>query len=383
MAFERAGIVLRNTVGVFAMVVSMAAASHANPAKPLTNAGPVLEEFGKQAQDQSLSEAERIQVINLLGLWATDDVRAPLMALLDDPLPSVRAAAARGLGWKGNHAAAAALKARLTAPGEPIPVRVAALEALGRIGDVSTRDVVLAATSDPDPAVRGAAFFGLAFENLTNPDDRVPLLRRMAADQAIDRAMRSQSIQALGALRDTGSAELLLRLLESEPSVAMPQPPPVPNERDNMAARYRQARDVRAWVARSLWMIQAKSAVPLLLKTAEDPHDYFLRLVSLEALANWKVEEALPVLLRRLDDSFDQNRITALWGLGNIGDRRAVDPVLAKATDRVPEVRAQAVTALGMLGDPRVRPQLETLQQSEPDGRVQEALTQALARLPR
>jgi hypothetical protein len=60
-----------------------------------------------------------------------------------------------------------------------------------------------------------------------------------------------------------------------------------------------------------------------------------------------------------------------------------VDPVLAKATDRVPEVRAQAVTTLGLLGDSRVRSQLESMQQVEPDGRVQEALAQALARLPK
>src|SRR5262249_13223668 len=134
MAFERARIAVRTSVGVIAML-SLAAIASANQAKPLTNAGPVLEEFGKQARDQSLPEAERIQVINLLGLWATEDVRAPLVALLDDPLPSVRAAAARGLGWKGNQPAAPALKTRLTTPGEPIPVRVAVLEALGRIGD--------------------------------------------------------------------------------------------------------------------------------------------------------------------------------------------------------------------------------------------------------
>jgi HEAT repeat protein len=174
-----------------------------------------------------------------------------------------------------------------------------------------------------------------------------------------------------------------LRLLEAEPSVAMPQPPAVPSERDNMATRYRQARDVRAWVARSLWMIQAKEAIPLLLKTADDPHDYFVRLVSLEALGNWRVPEALPVFLKRLDDSFDQNRITALWALGGIGDKSVVDPVLVRISDRVPEVRGQAVTTLGLLGDSRVRPQLEALQEKEPDGRVQEALAQALARLPR
>jgi HEAT repeat protein len=91
----------------------------------------------------------------------------------------------------------------------------------------------------------------------------------------------------------------------------------------------------------------------------------------------------VPVFLRRLDDTFDQNRITSLWALGGIGDKSVVDPVLIRIADKLPEVRAQAVTTLGLLGDSRVRPQLEALQAKEPDGRVQEALAQALARLPR
>ena len=120
--------------------------SHAASGEPSTNAGPVVQEFGKQAQDVSLSEMERIQVIGLLGSWATDDAREPLVAVLADPLPSIRAAAARGLGWKGNNGATAAVKARLETPGEPAVVRVAALEALGRIGDASAREAVLSAT---------------------------------------------------------------------------------------------------------------------------------------------------------------------------------------------------------------------------------------------
>ncbi len=150
-----------------------------------------------------------------------------------------------------------------------------------------------------------------------------------------------------------------------------------------MATRYRQARDVKAWVARTLWMIEAKQAIPLLLKTAEDPHDYFLRLVSLEAIGAWKVPEALPILLRRLDDGFDQNRMTALWALGALGDKSVVDQVLLRISDKVPTVRAQAVQTLGLLGDSRVRPQLEALQEQEADSRVQAALSEALKKLPR
>lgn len=370
-------------VAAFSLRFGFVPAGHAASSPTLSNAAPLLQDYGKQAQDQSLSEAERLQIVGLLALWATDDVRAPLLAVLVDPLPSIRAAAARGLGWKGNKAASPALRDRVEAPGEAAGVRVAALEALGRIGDDSTRATVIAATRDPDPAVRGAAFFGLTFENLINPPDRIPLLRQMAEDQDLDRAMRSQAVQALGALRDVESAALFLRLLEREPSVPMPLPPAIPSERENMALRYRQARDVKAWAARSLWMIQAREAIPLLLKTAEDPRNFFLRLVSLQAIGSWRLPEALPVLVNRLEDPYDQNKITALWALGGLGDRSVVDAVLLRVSDKVPEVRAQAVQTLGLLGDSRVRPQLEALQEKEPDARVQDALTQALTRLGR
>ena len=154
---RRASIARRSVLSVAALLLPLQWLSSAPAASstPLSNAGPVLQELGKQAQDQSLSEVERIQIIGLLGVWATDDVRAPLVALLGDPLPSVRAAAARGLGWKGNNGATASLKARFETPGEPPDVRVAALEALGRIGDDSARAAVLSATRDTDPAVRG------------------------------------------------------------------------------------------------------------------------------------------------------------------------------------------------------------------------------------
>lgn len=371
------------SMAVLALPLHLADVALANPGKPLTNAGPLLEEYGKQAQDTSRSELERSQIIGLLGLWATDDVRAPLIALLGDTSPVIRAAAARALGWEGNKGATPALKALLEAPGEKVEVRVAALEALGRIGDDSVRDAVVAATRDPDPAVRGAALFGLAFEKLTNPADRLTFLRQMAEDQALERAMRSNAVQALGALKDSPSAPLLLRLLEQEPAVQMPVPAPKPTERENMALRYRQARDVKAWAAQSLYMMEAREAIPVLLKTAEDPHDFFVRLASLQAIGSWRVPEALPVLLKRLDDPYDQNRVVALWALGGIGDRSVVDPVLRYVNDKVPEVRAQAVLTLGVLGDPRVRPELEALQEKEQDPRVLDALAQSLAKLPR
>lgn len=370
------------SIAVLSILLPSAPASHA-ASVPLSNAGPVLEEFGKQAQDQTKSESDRLQTISLLALWATDEVRAPLIAVLGDPSPTLRAAAARALGWKGNLGASAALRERLAAPDEEPSVRLAALEAIGRIGDDSTRPIVLAATRDPDPVVRGAAFRALAFESLRSPTDRIPLLRRVAEDKGLDPALRCQAIQELGGARDAGSANLLLRVLEYEPSVPMPPLSATPTEREIMAIRYVEARDVKAWAARVLWMIDERAAIPLLVKAADDPRNYFLRLVALQALGSWKVPEALPVFLRHLEDPFDQNRVVALWALAQVGDKSLVDPVLARLSDVSSDVRAQAVDTLGQFGDPRVRPELEALQQKDPDSRVQEALERALGQLPR
>ena len=148
-----------------------------------------------------------------------------------------------------------------------------------------------------------------------------------------------------------------------------------------MALRYAQARDVAAWAAAGLGVLEVRAAVPLLLKTAEDTSDFFLRLMSIRSLITWNVPEAFPVFVRRLEDPLTDNRVLALMGIERLGDRKAVEPVLARITDESPAVRAQAIATLAALGDAKVRPSLEALQQTEPDPNVQGALEAALSRL--
>ena len=56
-----------------------------------------------------------------------------------------------------------ALRARVEAPGEAPGVRAAAFDSLGKIGDPSARDAVLAATNDTDPRIRTAALGALTY----------------------------------------------------------------------------------------------------------------------------------------------------------------------------------------------------------------------------
>ncbi len=374
----------RGAIPVGAALLSLAWAPESRAAStPLSNAGPVLEEIAKQAQDRTRSEAERLQLVGLLGGWGSAEVIPPLIAVLDDPVVSIRTAAARALAWKGNQAALPALKERLGAPGEVSGVRVAVVEAIGRIGDDSARPLVLATARDADAGVRGAALYALTFENLRSPSDRIPLLREMAGDRSLDPYLRTQAIQALGEEKDLGSAETLLRLVRDEPAFAMPKLTSAPSERELMAIRFRQARNVKAWAVRVLTLLDVKAAIPLALKNADEPQDYFLRVTSLQALGAWKVKEGLAILIRRLEDPFAPARQAAVWALGELRDRSAVDPLLARLADRSTEVRVQAVDTLGLLGDQKVRPHLEALRQRDGEAQVQDAVNRALARLPR
>src|SRR5712692_955496 len=121
--------------GPLSLVLSCVAAQPSAGAPPLSSAGPVLEEMGKQLEDQSRPAPERLQIIRAFEVWATAQVRPPLVAALKDPRPELRAAAARALGWPGNHEAVPALRERVETPGGVGVVKAAAVRSLGRIGD--------------------------------------------------------------------------------------------------------------------------------------------------------------------------------------------------------------------------------------------------------
>jgi HEAT repeat protein len=342
-----------------------------------------LDELGKKLEDPSRPAQERLEIILTFEEWAGAQVRPALVAVLKDPLPAIRAAAAQALGWQGNKEAVPALRERVETPGEAAAVRAAAVRSLGRIGDRSVRALVITATGEPDASVREAALWSVAFGSLVDPSDRTFYLMRLAEDRAVGAQSRVDAIRALASVKEDGVVGGLARILESEPRVTIALPSGTRNDQQVMALRYAQARDVAGWAAGALGQLEARSALPLLLKTAEDPNDFFLRLMSVRSLVAWNVPEAYPVLVRGLEDPLPDIRVVALTGLARLGDPKAVDPVLARLSDASPEVRAMAVPTLALLGGPKVRPQLEAMQQKESDPRVRGVLEAELSRLAR
>jgi HEAT repeat protein len=380
---------LRRGWRAVAAVVSMAVlgsgvgAGLAQPPAKLSNA-EALAEYGRQLRDRDLPESERLDLIRMFAGWAADQARDPLMAVLDDPSLAIRASAAEALGWPGNTGATRALLERLDDAGEAPAVKAAALRALGRIGDGSARPRVLAATQDADPAIRAAALWAVSLGELKHPGDRTGFLIALARERAADLQVRVQSIQALGQVTRTPEVVVALAgLLEHEPPMPMPLLAPKASQQEVMAARYRQARDVRAWAADSLVRLDARQALPLVLAAAQDRDDYFLRQLSLRVLAVWNEEAGHPILVKALTDPFPDNRQLAVRGLARTRDRQYVPALISRLSDPEIPVRIQAVSAIAYIDDPGAVKALDQVKSKETDPQVMEALEAAITHLQR
>ena len=354
----------------------------AGPA-PLSNADAALAQLAKDLADQSQPVAQRVEGVWVLGGWGGPKVRGPLLATLNDPAPELRAASARALGWPGNREAIAALRERVEASEEATTVKAAALESLGIIGDPANRPLLVAATRHPDAPVRQSALWGLTLGPLADPADRIPYLIQLAEDRAFQGLLRCDALRALFNVNEERVVDAFIRILENEPRFALAPPEGPGIQQQIMEIRRVQARDVSAWAAEGLGQLKAQRALALLLKTAEDRSDYFLRLMSLRSLVILGVPESRPVFIRRLQDPVPDNRILALVGLAQLADRTAIGPVLTRLADDSSLVRAQAALTIATIGDASVRPALEELQKRESESNVQSALDEALVRLPR
>jgi HEAT repeat protein len=371
----------RRAVWGGALLFALSSVAPLAGAAPLSTAKPILAQLAAQAKDPNLDERERVRAIDVLGQWGTADVRDPLVALLQDPKPPIRRAAARALGWPGHREAIPALRSRAADTQEDIDVRAASLDALIRIGDGAVRDLFLALSANTDAKIRERALEGLTLGPFASPLDRVPLLIKAVEDDALDLQFRAQAIQALASTRDPAAAPVCKRALETGMRIKMDIPGPKATQQELLSVRYQQARDLRAWAARCLGERGERSAVPDLLKAAEDPDDFFLRLNGVHALAALRAPEARPVFCRLLKDPSPDVRAAAAGGIGLLGDRTAIDCLAAGLHDSAGMVRTQTSLALGLLGGPAARQHLEAARQRERDPQVVGALEAALSQL--
>jgi HEAT repeat protein len=303
---------------------------------------PLLALLG--GRDVYVSE-KAAQALGQLG-----DARAvePLLASLGERSRDVRWVAAQALGQLG----VAAVEPLLASLGERSrDVRWVAAQALGRLGDARAVEPLLASLGDSDHSVHETV--AQALGQLGDARAVGPFLASLGDSNA---GIRQAAAQALGRLSDARAVEPLLSLLGDDYSV------------------------VRQAAAQTLGQLGDARAVEPLLSLLGDSDHYVRRAVA-QALAQLGDARAVESLLPLLGDSELDVRQAAAQALGQLGDARAVEPLLASLGDSKRDVRQATAQALAQLGV-AVEPLLPLLRDTGwRTWRTREAAAQTLGQL--
>jgi HEAT repeat protein len=144
---------------------------------------------------------------------------AALLPLLDDPRRGVRAGAVRGLGLLGEIGAAGPLRAILAGTlDDPSPAtmadrhfRVLAIQALGRIGDRDSGDLLRRVLREGDDFERAHAGISLF---LSGEDPGYDIVRECLADTAM--AIRNLAVEGLGSSDSDQARDLVLSMTDDD-----------------------------------------------------------------------------------------------------------------------------------------------------------------------
>jgi HEAT repeat protein/CheY-like chemotaxis protein len=282
----------------------------------------------------------------------------PLITVLQDEHRSVRRAAAAALAKLGE-AAAEALTISIRS--QDWDVRQISAQVLGQIGDPRALQPLLLTLHDEHAEVRQAvvaALTGLgqvAVEPLTDHlRDADSDIRRRAARALGELGARRAVGPLIGVLRDANSQ---VRQAAREALVEIGEPA----VEELIGALENRDHFVRRAVAEALGEIANTRAVDSLVATLEDTNSD-VRRAAAAALAKLDDVRIVEPFIGALEDKDRYVRREVAFALGKRQDARAIEPLLAALQDSDRGVRQAASAALVKIGEPAIDPMGNALQ---------------------
>ena len=301
----------------------------------------------------------------------------PLLTVLDDHNPNVRAGAARALGKIGDPHALDALVFRLRFD-KDIEVRKSAVWAL-HIGGARAVDPLIEALRDPDEWVRFGAVIVLA--KIGQP--AVHALIATLQDRSSQ--VRASAAETLGRIGDAQAADSLTdTLLDMDTEVWQQAAISLGRMRDARAVSYLidvirdSDSELRTKAIKALGHISDVRAVDPLITIVYHEEDRWMRLFGIEALGRIGDIRAIEVLVDAAYDDSRDVRTKAIVTLSEIESFLATDALYSIFEDMDVDVEDQqtALFELGKRGDERAVSGLVELLQydSQVDNRIYAAL---------
>jgi HEAT repeat protein len=253
---------------------------------------------------------------------------AGLAATLTTGVAQQRYAAADALADLGPAAQPATESLVAALQSDDAELRWRAARALGLIGGAQAVAPLVQRASDPAPVVRAQVIFALG---RLHPDGDEGAIAAVVAHLTDPEApVRRAAVRALAMMKPdrTKMIPMIAKLLEdSDPQVAM----------------------------RALTTIaeSGDQAVPALIAALERPDSRYWACVALSEMGA-HAKDAVPGLIKALEDERPQVRLQAEVALGEIGPpaKAAVPALIPLLTDKFEAVRSTAVFALGQIADP-------------------------------
>jgi len=366
-------------------------------------------------------------ILDAIGKQENSLLITPVLPLLGDPSPNVRAAAAETLGHLRAREAVSGLLELLT--DEPW-VRFSAVVALAEIGDVVALEPLLQLVKQEDPAVTYAALEAIA--TLDHDGRALPVLMDLA--DSVTHDLQPALVKTLVALTERGSADIWARLdrdrwlrrltetlqaddpeaqlaamtalgLMGDPAAArailamyagLERPSDdnvdravqalvgVGNALELMAAVEVGDDQVAKVAIRGLGVMRAPEAVPVLARVRRTSADWDRRRLVVIALGLIGTDEAVEYLIEAIEDETGYVRREAVHVLGDFASEAAVQALLARVkSERYQEVRNEIADTLVRIGTHTIMIELvRLLVHPRPEVRETAACALGKARLP-
>ncbi len=272
-----------------------------------------------------------------------------LIEALERPEPPVREAAADLLGLIGDSSAAQPLFRHLN--DEPQTVRISVLRALAGLGGEPAYAALVLALNDPALAEHAIGLIGgLGEETLIDEFKRY--LQGVLYQSQADEAIKWAAARALSMLGDELAASILLNAIRSHDP------------------RLRHA------AANALSLVRGRRAVNVLIEATGD-RDWLVRQKSIEALSHINDSRTLAALEPLARDPEWRVRLALVGAFSRLRDHRAFGPLRELAQDSDPWVRRAVMAACARLDDIRAR-EILLLGTSDRAGAVRDAAYQGL-----
>jgi len=243
-----------------------------------------------------------------------------------------------------------------------------AIRALGEIGDAIATTALIRALSDGWRVERVGVLYSdipveaaKALGKLRSSEAVQPLIKALRARLMV----RREAAEALGKIGNTRAINPLIQAFRyggsKDPASNMRYPVAIalaeigkPAVPALLNALSHKDKDVQPGSAVALGQIGDKRAVQPLMDVLRDGEQYwFLRSNAAEALGRIGDKRAVSVLIGALKDDNSSVRSAAAEALGKLGDARATTPLFSALNDEDNYVRWRAACALGRIGDER------------------------------